>query len=476
MSDFIPLEIVTRRVVGGGYCVGCGACAAVPQSPLRMKLNEMGQLTAYLPGGAPDEASPDVAYVCPFSGVGPNEDEIASGLFAADATYHPRIGFYRKTFAGYVAEGDFRSRGSSGGMGSWISAEMLQHGLVDAIIHTGPIPRRAPRGVMFEYSVSRSLSDLKNKTKSHYHPVEFSQIIQTVREQPGNYAFVGVPCFVKAIRLLCHKDPLLASRIRFAVGLVCGHLKSIHFASMFSWQCGVHPDALEVIDFRHKIPGADANRYGVRIQGRDKQGNPVDVVKQNKEFFGYLWGHGFFKYESCDYCDDVLAETADLTIGDAWLPQYVRDSEGTNIVVVRNAELEPLIQRGRAEGRLVLDDLSPDDVARSQDSNFRHRRNGLRYRLYLKRRAGQWFPSKRVRPAASPLRWRFRRIHQGRMRLAALSHRAFQEALKADDFGEFVRIMKPLMRQYDKLYRKSFIRRAFGRCWRILRQWMPSRR
>lgn len=41
-------------------------------------------------------------------------------------------------------------------------------------------------------------------------------------------------------------------------------------------------------------------------------------------------------YKACDFCDDVFAETADIALGDAWLPEYVQDGNGTNVVVTRN--------------------------------------------------------------------------------------------------------------------------------------------
>ena len=31
------------------------------------------------------------------------------------------------------------------------------------------------------------------------------------------------------------------------------------------------------------------------------------------------WGMGIFKLGACDYCDDIVGETADISFGDAWL-------------------------------------------------------------------------------------------------------------------------------------------------------------
>jgi coenzyme F420 hydrogenase subunit beta len=41
----VASEVTTlfEAVVDGGYCIGCGACAALPGSPIRMKLDDSGR-------------------------------------------------------------------------------------------------------------------------------------------------------------------------------------------------------------------------------------------------------------------------------------------------------------------------------------------------------------------------------------------------------------------------------------------------
>ncbi len=251
------------------------------------------------------------------------------------------------TYAGCVSEGDFRDRGSSGGMGTWIISQLLKEGLVDGVIH---VHQRAysdqdPR--LFHYQLSTTAEQVRNGAKSRYYPIEISEVMQLVREQPGRYAIVGIPCFIKAVRLLMQQDALIAERIRFCIGLICGHLKSMRFAEMFAWQCGIEPDKLLSIDFRKKLPGADANKYGIEVAGL-KNSQVVTVVKPVHDLYGSDWGLGFFKYKACDYCDDVVAETADVVVGDAWLPQYIKDSQGTNVIVVRHPIIQDLLERGIA--------------------------------------------------------------------------------------------------------------------------------
>lgn len=453
--DNLESAKLLKTVVDGGYCIGCGACASVNGSPIQMKLDDYGKFQASWDSSVDNYSqSSSLEAVCPFSGEGPNEDQIARKLFGNDCKYHDQIGYHLTTYAGYVCESDFRDRGSSGGMGTWIVSQLLKEGLVDGVIH---VHQRVPSDQdprLFHYQLSTTAEQVRNGAKSRYYPIEISEVMQQVREQPGRYAIVGVPCFIKAIRLLMQQDALIAERIQFCIGLICGHLKSMRFAEMFAWQCGIEPDQLSSIDFRKKLPGADANRYGIEATG-GKNGQFATVAKPVQDLYGSDWGLGFFKYKACDYCDDVIAETADVVIGDAWLPQYIEDSRGTNVIVVRHPIIQDLLERGMARKELKLDSIEAMEVARSQSAGLRHRREGLAYRLYLTERKGEWHPPKRIQPSAKHLNSNLQKRQIWRTRLARESHFAFKTAVDRRQFSRFVQQMEPLVQKYQALYQPS---------------------
>jgi coenzyme F420 hydrogenase subunit beta len=464
-----------ETVVEGDYCIGCGACAAVPGAPIEMELDASGRYTPRLTGNG-DGAGASVLAVCPFADEGEHEDEIGARLFGDGAEPHERIGFHMRTWAGHVAEDGYRAAGSSGGLGTWILVELLRRGTVDAVLHVRPRSPDADDSRLFAFDVSRQEDELRSRAKSRYYPVEMSEALAAVRDRPGRYAVVGVPCYVKAIRRLAAADPVIGERVRATLALICGHLKSTRFADSTAWQAGIEPGRLEAIDFRHKLPDAPANRYGVELRGRGPDGSDRHVVASREDFFGGNWGHGFFKYEACDYCDDVVGETADVTVGDAWLPQYVDDSGGTNVVVARTPEMAALIEAGIADGRLSLEPISADAVAESQDAGLRHRREGLSYRLLLKDRAGRWRPRKRVPAREDHLEPRQRRIYAWRIRLARESHRAFARALAKRDVSVFEREMTPLMRAHDLEYMPRWRALASRLKWFLQGRPGPARR
>ena len=423
------------------YCVGCGACAYLDPA-FNIVKNIDGCYQASVQGSIVNEDA--VSSACPFAS-SINEDVLGGELFSKQAGVHhdQYLGYWLNAYVGYVSADGWRSRGSSGGMVSWLASKMLEDGLVDAVIHVkdGSDPEH-----MYTYQVSHSVNELKTGAKSKYYPIEMSEVLSYVREHDGKYLFIGIPCFVKAIRLLRRQDEVLNKRIRYCIGLVCGHLKSDFFAKSEAWESGVPLDDIARVDFRHKTPGSPASDYAVEIQRTDG-GEPV--IKRTAELSTTNWGLGYFKYNACDYCDDVLAETADVTFGDAWIPKYVNDGEGCNVIVVRNQDVQDLFDRHRDE--LVLHDSDSAEVYQSQAGGFRHRRQGLAYRLYAHKQRGEWTPTKRVKPSLDGISKKRQKTYAMRTVLKNESFVAFRRAVAADDFDEFTKHMRPLVSKYRRI-------------------------
>lgn len=455
------------KVIRGDFCIGCGACAYVAPKAFTIEHDERGQLLARMAPSATADDSQRAARVCPFaagSAVGENEDSLARRHFPAQSTHHAALGLYLGCYAGHVAEQSYREGGSSGGYITWLLCKLLERSEVDAILHVRE--HEGEGESLFTFAVSRSADDVRANAKSRYYPVTLAGVLKLVHEQPGRYAVTGAPCFIKAVRLLQLEDEILAERIKYCVGLVCGHLKSRRFADLLGWQLGIVPGSLSKIDFRDKIPDRPSSRYGVRLAGLDSRGNRLEDASPMSELIGGDWGVGYFKYRACEFCDDVMAETADVAVGDAWLPGYVKDSKGANVVVVRHPDLHRLTEQAIARGDLAFDRVDGDVVMRSQEGGLRDRRSGLAYRLHRAKEQGQWVPKKRVSPKAFRTdRW-FRTQQDLRSSLVAKSHLAFERALAEGSLDAFKAELEPTLGRYYAHMRSP--RELFRRAWKKL--------
>jgi coenzyme F420-reducing hydrogenase beta subunit len=475
MPEFSSLDNVLR----GGYCIGCGACTVVPGSPFRIEMNADGCYEATVNGhGADPVVLEAVSRVCPFSAQARDEDTLSKAHFEEVATYNPYLGYYRAVYAGYVVEGDFRARGSSGGFGKWILYELLRRDLVDAVVQVMEHPPNEKNGALYTFTVMQRPEEVLQGSRSVYYPVEMSQALAYIRANPGRYAITGIPCFMKAVRLLQEQEPVFAERIRFGIGIICGHLKSTRYADMIAWQLGVSPGELAAIDFRAKLPGTTAKQKGVVVASRRPEA-AVEGPEIAQNLFGTDYNYGFFQYKACDFCDDVVGETADISVGDAWLPEYIPDGRGTSLIIPRNPLLQELLETAASEGRVHLEPITVEQAVASQIGGFRQRREGLAYRLNLADEAGVWRPPKRVKPSARHISRRRKAIYRMRTSLAEHSHEVFKQALAADDFEVFRREMGALLDQYRWLYRPTFwqrIRKGIARRWNrwgkgLLKRW-----
>ena len=417
------------EIVNAGACIGCGGCAVASNGAYEIRLGKWGMYQASPPQRGLSEAEEQaLGTICPFSNTAENEDEIAARVFPQTPHQHRAVGVWQAAYVGWVNEGGFRTSGSSGGMVSWFLAELLRRGEIDGVVHVVPhVPTSTDRR-LFKYSLSRTLEEIKRGAKSRYYPIEFSEALAQVREHPGRYAFVGVPCFVKALRLLMRRDELVRSRIKVCLGLFCGHLKSAAMVDSFALQAGLAPEAVTAVDFRLKQPDRRADVYTVNL-------TTADGVTRQRDWTAMVdgnWGMGFFQYSACNYCDDVMAETADVSFGDAWVPPYSSDGRGTNVVVIRAPEVDAIFRAAVDEGKLDLREVDGDFLAKTQAAGLRQRREGLAYRLH--RRQGEPTPGKRVLPDPSGGSWKRRRIYALRCVISGGSHAVFSTARKLRAF------------------------------------------
>jgi coenzyme F420-reducing hydrogenase beta subunit len=415
MMSLPESAISPREIVAAGMCIGCGACVANAQrAGARMRLDHFGQFKPHGPADFMSRRTESVARICPFSPAAQNEDEL-SGLRFPDAPQrHDRLGRFESAYVGAVAQGDYRRRGSSGGMVTWVAAELLRRGMIDAVVHVQPSAREQH----FHYAISGTVEDVMDGAKSRYYPVELSGVLNEIRHIPRRYAVIGIPCFIKALHLLRAEDAVLRERIVYTLGLFCGHMKSARVVESFAWQMNTVEKAIERPEFRLKGPERPANWYTAQLTLKNGD------VRQ-KDWWHLAdgdWGAGFFQNSACNWCDDVVSETADISFGDAWVEPYSSDWRGTNVVIVRSLELHAIICAGIAEGSLDLRTVDADFVAATQAAGLRQRREGLAYRLSWKKRG--MAPRKRL-SARTDMPWRRKLIYRLRYAISAWSHRMF---------------------------------------------------
>lgn len=454
-----PFDITD--VTGREMCVGCGACSALTQGRIPMEFTELGLWRADTTEASADDLEAGSA-VCPFSDYAKDEDALSYPTSDEAALPHDvQVGSYSTVYAGRRTNEDDLLTSSSGGITSYLLERLLAEGEVDGVIHVGASD--AP-GRLVDFQISYEPSGVAGARKSRYYSTTLADVLPHVRGDGRRYALVGIPCYIKAARLVAEQDPVLGEQLSFYVGLICGHMKSAFFAESLAWQAGIAPRGLEQVDFRVKNPERPASQYDFSATSTSGE----VVVRRMQTLVGWVWGHGSFQPEACNFCDDIFAETADVVLGDAWLGEYAADWRGTNVVVSRNPVIDALLASGVAENDLVLTDLSVSRAAASQGGNFRHRRDGLRVRLADDLAAGLRVPRKRWQPGYDHVTPRRAHLIRHRRLMSRASLQKFAEAKRQDDLDIYLDGMRDLISHYEHLGRPSLPRQIKARVGRAV--------
>jgi len=462
------MKNINDTVIKNGFCIGCGVCSALAPDRYITEMDEYGLYKSHSIDSIDSIQNKIILknkkieeLACPFSENAANETQLAD-YFLGDAPHnHEIVGRYTNLYAGWVGDQSIRDKASSGGIARWIGLKLKEKGLVDGVIQVCSNEVTAESGgALFEYRVCETKDEIIRAATSAYYPVTLDKVLKQIKGSNKKYLFVGLPCFVKSIRLMALQNAEEISSIAYTLSIFCGHLKSAAYAEMIAWQIGYTPEKIKSINFRGKTEGIKASIKRYEVTGPDGVKSEL-----SSKLFGTNYGLGFFKPLACDFCDDVFGETADVVIGDAWLPKYVKDHKGTSLVISRNPEIDALIAEASEQEVLFMDKLTPSQVIQSQAGSYRHRTDGLRWRLWKYSAEYEWVPVKRIKKNLRALFVRRKKIYTMRYKISSISHEMFLNAKRRESLEYFYKRMRPLANEYKYKMRFEWktIQAAIGR-------------
>lgn len=389
---------ITETIVANDLCIGCGVCAAVcPPSVLDMRFNNNAEYVAteFRDGCLP---KCDLCFrACPFVDGNDDEDTLGELAFGKvnDINHHKDAGYYLGSFVGHTLATEQRLNSSSGGLTRWFLLELLRKNIVDHIICV--FPNDDPEK-LFKYSSVANSDEIANASHSSYYPVELSEQLRTVISHEGRYAIIGLPCYIKAIKLAMKKSKRLNARIKLTAALVCGQTKSKYYAQYLTALGGGEHQTLQSVNFREKDAARSANDFGFHFTC--KSGDVKEKTINWSDGVGKAYTRGYFKPNACNFCDDIFGELADVSFMDAWVNPYMDDYRGTNFILTRNREIENIFMEARTQKEIVFDKIDFNFILESQRGVINLKKHQLGYRLSLARIMGRkHVPHKRISPS-----------------------------------------------------------------------------
>lgn len=377
---------VTDIVVKNNMCIGCGICTSLcPTNALEIEFNQNGEYNSKLTGNCLDSCSLCLD-ICPFND-NKNENQLAENIFSDDLKHDSNLGVYLNTYSGHINNDQLRLNSASGGITTWLLEQLLIEDKIDYIINIKP---NKDSEKLFDFQIADSVEKIREGAGSAYYPVEMSEVINKVLYQEGRYAIVALPCFLKAIELAKEKNKKLKNRIIYSVGLVCGQLKNKNFTDYISKLSGMK-DKINEVSYRNNSGDQPANNFYYYFNNNNKNSQIYWSGGISK-----VWTNRWFTYNSCSFCDDTFAELADVTLMDAWLPEFTFDYKGNNLLVVRNKEIDNILSIGKNNNKIKLDDIDAEKVIKSQQGVIDIKRKKLSYRLALAEENYGFVPNKRA--------------------------------------------------------------------------------
>ena len=390
-------------VVLRGLCTMCGVCAGVcPRGCIRMAKAADGGLWPVVAGDACTGCGL-CARVCPGHEV---DFETLASSPPFGSLRHALVGRYVGCYVGHWTDEDLRRRSSSGGL----ATGLLIHALDSGGIQGAAVARmRGDRPLESEAAWARTREEVLAAAGSKYCPVAMGGALREALPATGRFGLVGLPCHLHGVRKAARAIPRLQDRT-LLIGLFCGYGKTYRVLDHALRECGVRREDVAKVEFRHGgWPG------NLRVECRDGQAVQMPFGR---------WFRRECSPSRCTLCCDGCAELADVSCGDAWLPEYKGRYPGISVVVTRTEAGERAVREAMAAGVLSLQPVDAEFVVRSQGGMLSRK----------KRLVGAHAALRRWRGGAVPLYGTEARRPRGRdvlaavvmnVRLFSASHRGF---------------------------------------------------
>ncbi len=382
-ADLVWLRL-KREVVDSGLCTHCGTCAGLSNGALKMRATDRGPLPIAV-SGAPTDL-PQIAYdACPGNGV--DYPALNRSIFGADAT-NRLMGNYLHVGIGYASEPDIRRNGASGGVISRTLIYLLESGLIDGAVM---VLQGSPQPWQAEPVIATSVDEILAASQSVYAPVPVNAILARTASFHGTLAYVGLPDQVAAVRVLQDRRHPSVANIAYVLGPYVG--TNMYFTAIESYlrANGIN-DVRDVVELKYR----DGEWPG-HLTIRTRSGR---VLTAEKFYYNYLIP--FYLTQSTLYAVDFTNELTDISVGDAWSPQYEAQGEGFSVVVARTEKGQRLIEEMQAAGAIHYEPTTVDAAMGMHGHMLDFKKRGAFIRMQWRAQRGLPVPSYGYRPAHIP--------------------------------------------------------------------------
>lgn len=359
------------HVVKKGLCTGCGTCYSIcPSSAIDLIKDDTKGI--YQPHTIQIKCKncKICTEICPGHSV--DFDHLNLEIFGKNPN-NIYIGNYENCRMGYSTDQKIRYNSASGGLITQTLLFALENGIINGALVTR-MKRNNPLDP--EPFIARTKKEIVEAAKSKYCPVPANIALKEIlnSDDGEKFAIVGLPCHIHGVRKAELRNNKLKNKIAIHIGIFCAKTISFSGTKILLENLGIKETDVEKLDYRGDgWPG----KMTITLKSGKRKYLDISEYYSNRFDLSVPW--------RCLLCSDFSNELADLSFGDAWLPEIMaRDKVGTSIVISRNAAVENLITNMEKAKLITICKIDFESVKRSQE-NFAWKKKDLQARLHISR-------------------------------------------------------------------------------------------
>lgn len=305
------------------------------------------------------------------------------------------LGHFESCYAGYSMHERIRERAAAGGIVSGILIYLLKTKEIDgALVSKASIING---NLSYEVKIAKTEEEILECASNVYFYIPVLGALNKVRSFNGKVAVVGLPCHLKTLTAILKKDNNLREKIKYKIGLYCGGTAKRTLLERVLRDKGIKIADIKTISFRRerlkiKLTEGLRGNYYVTL----KNGEVKTVPFNHFNLYRIL---GFLRNEICKFCSDLMAEYADISVGNIFM-EFEKEPFKHSSLICRNLDACLLIEKMKKEGHLHLVHISAEKVFKSERKVLIYRKN-----MSARALAGRLLGYKIKAEYASKVRW-----------------------------------------------------------------------
>ncbi len=356
-----------QDIVKDGLCTGCGTCFSLcPYKAILLEKDDDKGIYVPIISFNKCKKCGICLNVCPGHEV--DFSSLNQEIYGCQPKNN-LLGNYETSYVGHSLDEKIRFNSSSGGLVSSVLIYALEMGIIDGALvarmhECNPLEP--------EIFIAKTKEQILSATGSKYCPVPINSGLIKIMEEDGKFAVVGLPCHIHGIRKAEKQNILLREKIVLHIGIFCANSVNFLGTERFLRDHSIDPHLVRIFSYRgNGWPG----RIGVSLQ--DGSERYIERNSNNNSFFQNLDYKSAFHYDymppRCLLCRDLTCELADISFGDAWLPEIIeKDRIGTSLVLARTTKGKNLLRFGCEDDDLALRVIDESDLLRAQNYRFKN--------------------------------------------------------------------------------------------------------